>query len=324
MSAIRAATTVSLGVAVLLAAALLAYSLQGIEWRQVARIAAEANPTGLGVCMLLASVTLFMRALRWRILLNAEGFVSAPTAFWATAAGSFGNNFLPARAGELIRAYMISSRSSLENSYVLATALSDRAADAIVLILMSAIVMLALPAQPSWLATAVRSGAVLGVVGALAIVVLPLLAPRTTTIIERFPLPQGIRTMLVGVITAGMRGMRSLHNPRRLSGFLALTIVIWSLDVYAAVLAAQALGLEMPIAAAFLLIAGLGLGSALPSTPGYVGIYQFVAVTVLAPFGFSRTDAIAYILIVQALSYLVIGGWGGIGLWSYGRRRRLA
>jgi uncharacterized membrane protein YbhN (UPF0104 family) len=73
---------------------------------------------------------------------------------------------------------------------------------------------------------------------------------------------------------------------------------------------------------AFLLMAGLGLGSALPSTPGYVGIYQFVAVRVLTPFGFSRTDAIAYILVAQALSYVVIGLWGSVGLWHYRRARR--
>ena len=54
------------------------------------------------------SATLFLRPCRWRILLNAEGHVSVPAAFWATAAGLFGNNFLPARAGELVRTYMIS------------------------------------------------------------------------------------------------------------------------------------------------------------------------------------------------------------------------
>ena len=70
---------------------------------------------------------------------------------------------------------------------------------------------------------------------------------------------------------------------------------------------------------AFLLIAGLGLGSALPSTPGYVGIYQFVTVTILTPFGFSRTDAIAYILVAQALGYAVIGFWGSLGFWRYRR-----
>jgi len=59
---------------------------------------------------------------------------------------------------------------------------------------------------------------------------------------------------------------------------------------------------RLPVPVAFLLIAALGLGSALPSTPGYIGIYQFVAVTVLVPFGFSRSDAIAYILVAQALA----------------------
>jgi spermidine synthase len=73
---------------------------------------------------------------------------------------------------------------------------------------------------------------------------------------------------------------------------------------------------------AFLLIAALGLASALPSTPGYVGIYQFVAVTVLPPFGLSRTDAIAYILVAQALAYVVIGFWGSIGLLQYRRDGR--
>ena len=85
-------------------------------------------------------------------------------------------------------------------------------------------------------------------------------------------------------------------------------------------IAGAALGFTMPISAAFLLIAGLGLGSALPSTPGYVGIYQFVAVTVLEPFGFSRTDAIAYILVAQALRYVVIGFWGALGLCATAAR----
>lgn len=85
--------------------------------------------------------------------------------------------------------------------------------------------------------------------------------------------------------------------------------------------AAAALGLRMPITVAFLVITGLSLGSALPSTPGYVGIYQFVAVTVLTPFGFTRTDAIAYILVAQALMYALIGFWGALGLWRYRRGR---
>jgi hypothetical protein len=75
------------------------------------------------------------------------------------------------------------------------------------------------------------------------------------------------------------------------------------------------LRLSFPVAA--LLLCGMGLGSALPSTPGYVGIYQFVAVTVLVPFGISRDAAVAYILVVQALGYFVVLILGLPGILRY-------
>ena len=59
----------------------------------------------------------------------------------------------------------------------------------------------------------------------------------------------------------------------------------------------------------------MGLSSAIPSTPGYVGIYQFVAVAVLVPFGFPRVDALAYSLVLQIMNYAVVTFWGLLGLW---------
>jgi uncharacterized protein (TIRG00374 family) len=313
---------VSFGVAALLAAGLLYYSLRGIEWRQVARIAAGATPGRLALAAVLGTATIFLRACRWRILLNAEGAVSVSTAFWATAAGYFGNNFLPARGGELVRTFMISSRSGLGNTYVLATALSERVADAVALVVISAVVLLTLPAPPGWLAGAARPFAILGLLGALVIGILPFLGSLGRTAIERAPLPHALRPRVIGAMEQALRGMRAFHNARRLSGFLALTLLIWYLDALGTVITGDALGFRIPISVALLLITGLSLGSALPSTPGYVGIYQFVAVTVLTPFGFSRTDAIAYILVAQALMYVVIGFWGALGLLRYRRTRR--
>jgi uncharacterized membrane protein YbhN (UPF0104 family) len=108
--------------------------------------------------------------------------------------------------------------------------------------------------------------------------------------------------------------MRSFHNRGRLFIFVSFTAAIWTLDAVSVVLTMSALALPGTFPLAVLLITGLGLGSALPSTPGYVGIYQFVAVSVLTPFGFSKTAAIAYILVSQALGYLLFTFWGGIGL----------
>jgi glycosyltransferase 2 family protein len=118
----------------------------------------------------------------------------------------------------------------------------------------------------------------------------------------------------------GLQGIRSFHDRDRLTRFLFLTVGIWCLDMVTATVSAHAIGLSIGVRETFLLLAGLGLGSALPSTPGYVGIYQFVAVTVLAPFGVSKTNAIAYIVLLQAIIYLVILTWGLIGL---GQQRKM-
>ena len=315
------AKAVSVAAAFGLALVLLYYSLRGIDWGQVARVVSGAAPGRLALAAFLGTATLFLRAWRWRILLNAEGSVRIGTAFWATAAGYFGNNFLPARAGELVRTYMISARSGLDSAYVLATALSERAADAVALVIISAVVVLTLPRPPAWLAGAARPFALLALVAALGIAFVPFLGPHLRTVLERAPLPDGWRARLIVMMEHGLRGMRAFHDARRLSGFLALTVVIWCLDALGATVTAGALGLSLPLPAAFLLMASLGLGSALPSTPGYVGIYQFVAVTVLGPFGFSRSDAIAYILVAQALGYVVIGVWGSMGIMRYRRAR---
>ena len=312
---------ISVTIAMLLAAVLLYYSLRGIEWRQVGSLVAGARLGYLALAAGVGTVTLFLRSFRWRILLTAEGAVSVLDAFWATSAGYFGNNFLPARAGELVRTFMMSARTGLNKAYVLATALSERVADAIALVVISALVLLTLPAQPGWLANAAKPFAILGLAGVLAIALLPRLEWLGRRILERLPMPHGLRSKLLGVMEHGLRGIRAFHDPRRLFGFLGLTIVIWCLDAVATVIGGSALGLVIPLPVAFLLIAGLGLGSALPSTPGYVGIYQFVAVSVLVPFGFSKTDAVAYILVAQALQYIVIGVFGAAGLLHYRRMK---
>jgi glycosyltransferase 2 family protein len=321
-SGARAVKGISIAVAIALAAVLLFYSLRGIEWQRVWQLIADANPGWIAVALLLGTTTLFLRACRWRVLLSAEANVSVPNVFWATSAGYFGNNFLPARAGELVRTYMISAGYKLDLPFVLATALCERIADAITLVLIAAVVLLKLPGQSGGFATAIPVFAALGIAGAAAIIILPLVGSTAAALVNHLPVPHRTRERLVAILEQGLRGLRAFHHVGRLSAFCGFSAAIWILDAIATTITAKALSLSIPLSVAFLLLAAMGLGSALPSTPGYVGIYQFVAVTVLTPFGMSRTDAIAYILVAQALSYVVIGVWGAIGIARYRRTRR--
>jgi uncharacterized protein (TIRG00374 family) len=316
----RASKIIASAIAILLAGILLYFSLQGIQWVQVWRLISRANPAYLGALGLLGTTGLMLRALRWRILLRAGGEVGVATVFWATCVGYFGNNFLPARAGELARTLLISSRSGMSSAYALTTALMERMADAIALVIISALALWTLPAPPDWLAKASKPFGIAAACGLLGIGILPRLERFGHLVLGRMPLLPGLREKLIRVVGQVFEGLRSFHDASRLLRFLALTIVIWCIDATGTMVCAGALGLVIPLPVAFLLNAGLGLGSALPSTPGYVGIYQFVAVGVLVPFGFTRSAAIAYILAAQAVSYVVIGMWGSLGLIACRRR----
>ena len=308
-------------IALVLAGVLLYYSLRGIEWGGVWTTLRRADAKLVALWLVFTTLGLFLRAVRWRVLLQGQGPVDVATAFWATAAGYFGNNFLPARAGELVRTMMVSSRCGLGKMFVLTTALSERLCDAIALVVISSVVLLTLPVRPGWFDRAARPFAIVGLAGALAIAVLPKLEGFWRYLLGLLPVPPPLRDKLRHAMEQILIGIRSFHDAGRLFRFLSLTMVIWFSDATGVIFGMKALEMSVSLGLALLLIAGLGLASALPSTPGYVGIYQFVAVSVLTPFGFTKTNAIAFILLAQAAQYVVITFWGLIG---FIRSRRLA
>ncbi len=308
-------------VAFLFAAVLLYFSLRGIAWGELGKILLHAKIGYLALTGCLFSSSLFLRACRWRVLLSASGEVPIPTAFWATASGYLANSFLPARAGEFVRSLMISSATGFSRTFVLTTAFSERLCDAITLVLISSVALLIMPVKPGWFSTAATPFAVLGLLGAMLIALLPRFEQPACRLLYRLPFKPALNSKLVAILEGIIIGLRSFHSTRRLFTFGLYTAVIWLLDASATLSAMTSINLHAGLALAFLLLTGLGLGSALPSTPGYVGIYQFVGISILEPFGFSKTSAIAYILLLQAVQYLVNTFWGVIGM---SRRRKLA
>ena len=187
--------------------------------------------------------------------------------------------------------------------------------DVIALALAGSVVLMGVAQKPRWIEGVSRTMAIAAGLGALLIVVLPHTGGILKTVLQRIPMPGGIRNRLLRLAEQVLLGLRAFHNWGRLAEFVVLTVVIWVVDAFGAIAGARALGFSISFRIALLLLTGLVLGSALPATPGYVGIYQFVAVTVLTPFGVSRDEALAYILVAQALGYVAVLGFGVPGVY---------
>jgi glycosyltransferase 2 family protein len=310
----------SMALTLLPAAGLLFLAFRGVNWRDLVGTVQQARLEYLALAIGIGSVSYLVRGLRWRVLICAEKSVALATVFWAMMAGYLGNSFLPARAGEVFRAMLLGRNASLSKSFVLATALTERMLDVIALVLISLAVLLSLRGLPTWLLGAVKVMGALGLVGLFAV----FFASRLENFLRRrligLSLPVTLHSRLMNFLEQFLLGVRAFQHPGRALGFVALTAMIWLADALGAMVIAQSLSLSLALPQALLLLVALGLASAVPSTPGYVGLYQFVAVTVLVPFGFSQSEALAYILVLQAVTYLMVSVGGGLGWWRLSMR----
>jgi uncharacterized protein (TIRG00374 family) len=312
---------VMLFAAVLLAAAFLYLAFRDLDWHVFFAAIKGAQYACLPLVLIWSSASFFTRAFRLRVLLASDRHISMPGVFWANMAGYLGNSILPARAGELARAAYLARRSQVSMSFALAAGLVERLVDLAALVVLGAIALSSIGIIPPLFQQALNVIAIIGAAGLLLIFILPRLEKNINRLILVFPLlKEGHRSKLNIILGQFLSGLRSLHGFSRAAQFTALTGLIWLMDAAGTVLLSHILKIPLSLQQAFVLLAALGLSSAIPSTPGGVGIVQFVAVSVLAPFGISQEDALAFIIISQMLSYLIILFWGMLSLWQFNKR----
>ena len=80
------------------------------------------------------------------------------------------------------------------------------------------------------------------------------------------------------------------------------------------------LGSTLTIPQAIIFAAALGFASSIPSTPGFVGVFQAVAVILLPIFGIPADRAFLLVSIMQLMGLVTTGCLGGIG-WFVMQRR---
>ncbi len=308
-------------ISVILAAVFLFLALRNLDWQIFFDTLKNAQYAFLPVVLLWSSLSFLIRALRLRVLLTNEKNLPLPNVFWANMAGYLGNSILPARAGELVRAAYLARKNNIGASYALAVGLVERLMDLIALIVLGSFALSSTGVVSPVFQNALRGVSILGLIGLITIFVAPHFEKLIGRLILAFPiLGETHKIKLEHFIQQFLNGLKSLHSFKRILQFTGLTGLIWLMDAVGTVLLAYILKIPLLLQQAFVLLAALGLSSAIPSTPGYVGVYQFVAVTTLAPFGISKADALAYILTSQILGYLIVGFWGMLSLWQFNKK----
>ena len=277
-----------------------------------------AQPQWLALLVVFVVIDLAVRALRWKILLSPVGRVRYADSAGSLLVGYLANNVLPARLGEFVRSHDLGERSGLSKSTILGTIVVERVMDTLVVVVIAAFAIFVLSVR-GIVASAVLVGLAITALLVVAIVVglvahrLPG-ADRASAFINRWPRIHGLLVRLrVGLAVTG--------NVKVMAISLGLTLVSWSCAVLGFAAAAQSVGIEPTIGQAALLAAGVNLATAVPAAPGYVGTFELAAVTIAASVGIDRESALAFAVLLHAVSLLITSIGGAVALLAGGRRR---
>jgi uncharacterized protein (TIRG00374 family) len=285
--------------------------------REMGEALADANYWWFAPAIAVWFLSAWFRSLRWRYLLQPMGSFSAQTLYPIIVIGYMANNLLPARTGELVRAYIMDKKYRLSIMATLGTIAVERLFDGLVLVvfLIAVGAFVGLSRELGILAAAMSATFVLVFALFLFVASSRERAERWSGRLLRF-LPARAREKGSQWASSFVEGLAALQSPWRIGAVLVTSVVAWALEstMYFMVGVAFDLGEAFPI---FMMVAAAAnLAITLPSTSGGIGPFELLTKETLEFVGVSGGVAGAYAAALHALVLLPVVAAGLVFLWA--------
>jgi glycosyltransferase 2 family protein len=285
-----------------LSVVLLYFALRGIEFRQIWATLRNVNPLLALVPLVFIGCDVFLASCKWSIIIG--GGATVRETFVAYLIGLFVNNVLPARLGEVARAYVMSTKKGRSFTYCLTSVALDRFFD------LTGLLLLILIFFPRSSLPRTISQAIYVVIGVMLFCVfLIILLSRESVanrISDRFTgIEKSFFKRFSKRIIEIQENLKRINSPLTLISLVILSACAWLFMSIALYTVIRALGIHsvsfrvIPFVCAL-----LNFGVSIPSSPGYVGVYQFLLVYLLSIFGVPKYEGFTISILYHASWYV--------------------
>ncbi|MDQ3380629.1 MAG: flippase-like domain-containing protein, partial [Actinomycetota bacterium] len=115
---------------------------------------------------------------------------------------------------------------------------------------------------------------------------------------------RGHRSRFRRIARDALEGLADPVDRGRAVVLAGTSLVTWAIWGLAAWFVAQALGIQLSPVEAIFITAVINLGVAIPSSPGFIGTYQWLGVSALALFDVGTEEALAFAILMHAVWYV--------------------
>ncbi|MFN2149803.1 MAG: lysylphosphatidylglycerol synthase transmembrane domain-containing protein [Anaerolineales bacterium] len=293
----------------IISAVFLWVALRGLQLEEVWDALQGARYGWLIPGVMVYFVAVWARAWRWHYLLRPLKKIPTRTMFPIVTIGYMGNNIYPARAGELLRAYVLRRKEAVPISASLATIIVERVFDGVVML---GFVFLNLPeltslTSGSGFVGSIRALSLIGAgifLGAVLVFLLMAIFTRQAQnllhiLINRL-IPGRFRPALLGFSDRFLDGLASLRSPIDVGMVFVTSVVIWLLETGKYWFVMHAFDFEVSFFALMLMNGIVNLATTIPSAPGYIGTFDAPGIAVLEAYHVPSALAAGYTLVLHA------------------------
>lgn len=313
----RPRSWIGIPVGFLISAAALALVLRWAGWESLRAALEKVSPKFLVAALGLYLVSMVARGVSWRMLLGGD--VGMLRVLAALNEGYLLNNVLPWRLGELGRAVLLGRKAGKAVMGVLSSIFLERLFDVILAVtLLGALLPLTI-GMPG-LSRSVLIGAFI-LLGGFVFLWITFRRPGWVQfVLQRLP---GSESFWTGSWDRFRRGLEQVRSPGVLAVSFSWLVFSWALTGLVYWLVLRSIIPDVELLWAYFMLAVTMVGVAVPSSPGYVGVFEAAGVLALSVFLVPKELALAGALIIHGMVYVTVGVLGtaaliydGETLWS--------
>jgi uncharacterized protein (TIRG00374 family) len=294
------------------------YSVQGVEFGRFLEEFADASFLWVLPMVFFAGLAMVLRAWRWREILTTLAPLNKTPVFDATNIGFMGNMVLPLRAGEVLKPLVVAQAGEISAPAAFASVALERICDILMLGMLGVVAVVMVPQGEFLRAQLPTLGAVVGSLVAVLAVTVYLadwLAERLNRIADRLP------SFLAHILREGGRGglqaLSGLSQPRMFLRVMGLSLLVWIAAAGGFMAAAMALHIDAPMIALGIVTAVVvAVAVAVPSAPGFIGVFWAGSEIALSVFGVDKSMGFTFGVLNWIVQMVVICA---MGLWSMSR-----
>jgi len=303
-----------------ISAILIALFLRATHPSELADALREANYVYLIPATGVLFVAISARCARWSVLIRPVAPMSPARLFPYAIIGYMANNLLPARAGEVVRAYVLGDREHISKLGTFGTIAVERLFDGLTLVFMLLIAGAFVGFEDSRLRVIAVASSALFAVAVTLFYVITLSEERAKRVMRLFLrfLPERLEHRAEQVADQLAVSLRSVHEWRPLLAVVFFSMLAWTIEAGCYAVVGQGFDLGVGFGHYALLLAAANLAIIVPTFFGGTGPFEWAAKLVLVGAGVSDSVAGAYSIVAHAIILIPTTVLGLFLLWSFG------